>query len=57
MILFWMFMPQQDRIDDMKDSFYKELEYVFDEFSKDHMTILLGDFSAKVNSIHFFSMT
>jgi hypothetical protein len=29
-----MFMPQQDKIDNMKDSFYKELEYVFDKFPK-----------------------
>jgi hypothetical protein len=32
----------------MKDSFYKELEHVFDKFPKYHMKILLGDFSAKV---------
>jgi exonuclease III len=31
-----------------KDRFYKELEHVFDKFSKYHMKILLGDFNAKV---------
>jgi hypothetical protein len=32
----------------VKDSFYVELECVFDKFPKYHMKILLGDFSAKV---------
>jgi hypothetical protein len=40
-----MFMPQQDKIDD--DSFYDEIERVFDKFPKYHMKILLGDFNAK----------
>ena len=31
-----------------KDSFYEELEQVFDHFPKYHMKILLGDFNAKV---------
>jgi hypothetical protein len=44
-----MFIPQQRiMIDDMKDSFYKELEHVFDKFPKYHKKILLGDFSTKV---------
>jgi exonuclease III len=33
----------------MKDSFYKELERVFDKVPKYHMKILLGDFNAKVD--------
>jgi hypothetical protein len=32
----------------VKDSFYEELERVFDKFPKYHMKILLGDFNAKV---------
>jgi hypothetical protein len=40
--------PTQYRIDDVKDSFYEELERVFDKFPKSHTEILLGDFSAKV---------
>jgi hypothetical protein len=32
----------------VQDSFYGELERVFDKFSKYHMKILLGDFNAKV---------
>jgi hypothetical protein len=41
--------PTQDKTDDMKDSFYEELERVFDKFSTYHMKILLGDFNAKVD--------
>jgi hypothetical protein len=40
--------PTEDEIDDVKDSFYEELERVFDKFSKYHMKILLGEFNAKV---------
>jgi hypothetical protein len=38
----------EDETDDVKDSFYEELERVFVKFSKYHMNILLGDFNAKV---------
>jgi hypothetical protein len=40
--------PTEDKTDDVKDSFYEELECVFDKFSKHHLKILLGDFNAKV---------
>jgi exonuclease III len=40
--------PTENKIDDMKDRFYKELECVFDKFPKYHMKILLGDFNADV---------
>jgi hypothetical protein len=40
--------PTEDKTDGVKDSFYEELELVFDKFPKDHMKILLGDFNAKV---------
>jgi hypothetical protein len=40
--------PIEDKTDDMKDRFYKELECVFDKFPKYHMKILLEDFNAKV---------
>ncbi|PNF38221.1 hypothetical protein B7P43_G12386 [Cryptotermes secundus] len=39
--------PTEDKIDDIKDSFYEELEHVFDKFQKYPMKILLGDFNAK----------
>jgi hypothetical protein len=38
----------EDKTDQVKDSFYEELECVFDKFPKYHMKILLGDFNAKV---------
>jgi hypothetical protein len=41
-------------IDDVKDSFYEELERVFDKFPKYHMKILLGDFNAKVDREDIF---
>ena len=34
--------------DDSKDSFYEELEQVFDHCPRYHMKILLGDFNAKM---------
>jgi hypothetical protein len=40
--------PTEDNTDDVKDSFYEELERVIAKFLKYHMKILLGDFSAKV---------
>jgi exonuclease III len=40
--------PTEEKCDDSKDSFYEELEGVFDHFRKYHMKILLGDFNAKV---------
>jgi hydroxypyruvate isomerase len=40
--------PTEDKIDDMRDRFYEELEHVFDKFPKYHMKILLRDFNAKV---------
>jgi hypothetical protein len=41
----------------VKDSFYEELEHVFDKFSKYHMKILLGDFNAKVGREDIFKPT
>jgi hypothetical protein len=40
--------PTEDKTDDMMDSFYEELELVFDKFFKNHMKILFRDFSATV---------
>jgi hypothetical protein len=40
--------PTEDKDDVIKDSFYEELEQVFDLFPMYHMKILLGDFNAKV---------
>jgi hypothetical protein len=41
-------VPTEDKIEDMKDRFYEELDHVFDKFHKYRMKVLLGDFSAKV---------
>jgi hypothetical protein len=41
--------PTEDKTDDVKASFYKEVERVFDKFPKYHMNILLEDFNAKVS--------
>jgi hypothetical protein len=45
----------EDKIDDMKDSFFEELECVFRKFPKYHMKILLGDFTAKVGRENIFN--
>jgi hypothetical protein len=41
----------------VKDSFYEELERVFDRFPKYHMKILLAAFSAKVGREDIFKPT
>jgi hypothetical protein len=46
--------PTEDKDDDIKDSFYKELEQVFDQFPRYHMKILLGDFNLKVGRDDIF---
>jgi hypothetical protein len=48
----------EDKIDDMKDSFYEELklERVFDKFPKYHIQIL-SDFNAKVGRKGIFKPT
>jgi hypothetical protein len=38
----------------VKDSFYEELEHVFDKFPKYHTKIQLGDFNAKVGREDIF---
>ena len=37
--------PSEEKSDESKDSFYEELEQVFDHLPKYHMKILLGDFN------------
>jgi exonuclease III len=50
-------VPTEDKTDYVKDSFYEELERVFDKFPKYHMKILLGDFNAKVGRKDIFKPT
>jgi hypothetical protein len=45
--------PAEDKIDYIKDRFYKELEHVFDKFPKYYMKILL-EFSANVGREDIF---
>jgi hypothetical protein len=45
----------EDKIDDIKDRFYEELEHV--KFQKYHMNILLGDFNAKISREDIFKPT
>ena len=47
----------EEKSDEAKDSFYEELEQVFDNFPKYHMKILLGDFNAKVGRENIFKPT
>jgi endonuclease/exonuclease/phosphatase family metal-dependent hydrolase len=47
----------EDKTDDVKDSFYEELECIFDKFPNYHMTILLGDLNAKVGREDIFKPT
>ena len=49
--------PSEEKSDDSKDSFYEELEQVFDHFPKYHMKIILGDFIAKVGRENIFKPT
>jgi hypothetical protein len=49
--------PTEDKIDDVKDSFYKELECIFDKFSKYHIKMLLGNSNAKVGREDSFKPT
>jgi exonuclease III len=46
--------PTEDKDDVIKDSFYEELEEVFDQFPMYHMKILLGYFSAKIGREDIF---
>jgi len=47
--------PREEKSDEAKDSFYEELEQVFDQFPKYHIKMLLGDFIAKVGERIFSS--
>jgi hypothetical protein len=49
--------PTEDKIDDIKDRFYEELEQVFGKFLKHPIKILLGNFNAKVCREDIFKPT
>jgi exonuclease III len=50
-------VPTEEKHDDTKNSFYEELEQVFDHFPKYHMKIMLGDFNAKLGRQDIFKPT
>ena len=47
----------KDNADDIKDSFYEEIERLFDQLPMYHMTILLDEFNAKVGRDNIFQPT
>ena len=49
--------PSEEKSDDPKESFYQEIEQVFDNFPKYNMKIGLGDFNAKVGRENIFKPT
>ncbi|PNF22162.1 hypothetical protein B7P43_G05764 [Cryptotermes secundus] len=49
--------PKEDKIDDIKDRIYEELEHAFDKFPKYPMKLLLGDFNAKAGREDIFKPT
>jgi exonuclease III len=49
--------PTEDKTDDVKDSFYEELDRVFDKFPTHRTIILLGDFNAKLGREDIFKAT
>jgi hypothetical protein len=49
--------PTDDKIDDIKDKCYEELEHVFNKFPKYHTKFLSGDFYAKVGREEIFKPT
>jgi hypothetical protein len=44
----------REKSEELKDSFYGELEEVFDHFPKYYMKTLLGDFNAKLGREDIF---
>jgi hypothetical protein len=49
--------PSEEKGDESKDSFYEELEQVFDHLPKYHLKILLRDFNPKVGRENIFKPT
>jgi exonuclease III len=48
--------PSEDKSNDVKDSFYEELECVFDNFPRYDMKMLLGDFNVKIGRKDIFKL-
>jgi hypothetical protein len=56
-ILFWMCIPKLRKKWWLRDSYYKELEQVLDQFLKYHLKILLGDLNKKLQRKDIFKPT
>ena len=56
MILF-LHVPSEDKYNDIKDGFYEEIEWMFNQLPVYHMKILLNDFNAKVGRENIFQPT
>ena len=52
-----MHAPTNEKSNDLKDSFYEELEQVAEHLHKYHMKILLGAFNSKVGRENIFKQT
>ena len=52
-----VYAQSEEKSNDSKDSFYEELEQVFDNFPKYDMKILLGDFNTKLEREDIFKQT
>jgi hypothetical protein len=55
-MVLYVHAPSEEKSDNLKDSFYKELEQVFDYFPRYHIKILLG-FNAKGERENSFKPT
>ena len=49
--------PSEDKDDDIKDSFYEQIERLFDQLPVYHMKILLGEFNPKLGRGNIFQPT
>ena len=49
--------PTEEKSDDSKDSFYEELEQVFDHFPTYYTKIMSGDFNAKLGREEIVKLT
>jgi hypothetical protein len=56
-VRYQLFGPIEDKIDDVKETFYNELEYVFEKFPKYYIEILLGYYSNKERREDIFKPT
>jgi hypothetical protein len=52
-----MHAPVEDKSNDLKNSFFEEVDCVFDQFLKYHVKILLGDLSTSVGNKGIFKTT